>query len=121
MNTATPLALDLSYLDMMADGDDFMRKTMIDMLIEELPTEVVKLRAAVLARDADSLRQVAHKMKSTLAFIGHAAMTRANAALEDIGREGTDLTRASAHLAVMEAHSPAVVVALRAESAGIEV
>ncbi len=120
MNADTRTQLDLSYLEMMSDGDDFMKKTMIDMLIEELPAEVTKLRKAYLAQNGEDLKQVAHKMKSTLAFIGHAEMTLANAALEDIGREGTDLQRASTHLTVMEAYSPQVLEVLREESAAIE-
>ena len=120
MNTATNMLLDLSYLDMMADGDPFMKKTMLDMLVEELPTELEKLRQAFLAQDGDDLRQIAHKMKSTLAFIGHPAMTHANAALEDIGKEGSDLQRASAHLTVLELYGPQVVDALIAESNAID-
>lgn len=120
MNTDTHSILDLSYLEMMADGDAFMKKTMIDMLIEELPAEVTKLRQAFLEQHADNLRNVAHKMKSTLAFVGHPAMTVANSALEDIGREATDLQRASVHLGVMERYAPQVLAALQAESDAIE-
>ncbi len=120
MNTHTRAQLDLSYLEMMSDGDDFMKKTMLDMLIEELPTELVKLRQAYLEQNADELRQVAHKMKSTLAFIGHPDMTVANAALEEIGKEKTDLQRASSHLTVMETYTPPVLQALQAESDSID-
>ncbi len=119
MNADTRTHLDLSYLEMMSDGDDFMKKTMLDMLIEELPPEVAKLRQAYLEQNGDDLRNVAHKMKSTLAFIGHDPMTQANAALEEIGKEGTDLQRASGHLTVMETFAPAVVEILREESAAI--
>ena len=111
--------IDLSYLELMADGDDFMKKTMLDMLLEEMPPEIEKLRQAFLAADFEALKQVAHKMKSTLAFVGNDAMTGANAALEAIGKEATDMPRASAPLTTIEALAPGVLVALRAESAGI--
>ena len=116
-DTDTSTVLDLSYLDMMADGDDAMKRTLIDMIILELPPELEKLRDAFLAREPERLRQVAHKMKSTLAFVGNDAMTRANAALEQIGKEGTDLQRAGDHLEVLERQAEAVVPALEAESA----
>lgn len=120
MNADIQAQIDLSYLEMMADGDDFMKKTMLDMLIEELPAEVEKLRKAYLEQDGEDLKQVAHKMKSTLAFIGHDAMTEANATLEAIGKENADLQRATRHLEVMETHTPPVLAALAAESAAID-
>ncbi len=119
MNADIRTQVDLSYLEMMSDGDDFMKKTMLDMLIEELPAEVLKLRQAYLEQNAEDLKQVAHKMKSTLAFVGHAEMTHANAALEDIGRDNADLQRASTHLTVMETYAPRVLAVLRDESAAI--
>lgn len=120
-DTTTPAAaIDLSYLEMMADGDNAMRKTLIEMIVLEMPPELGKLRAALLARDADALRQVAHKMKSTLAFVGNDAMTQANAELERIGKEGTALQRAAERLATLERHAAQVLPALRAESARLE-
>ena len=121
MTASTQAQIDLSYLEMMADGDAFMKKTMLDMLLEEMPPELEKLRGAYLAQDGDQLRQVAHKMKSTLAFVGNDAMTAANATLEEIGKEGTDLARAAAHLTVLETLAPAVMAALQQESAEIAV
>ena len=119
--STTEVQIDLTYLDMMADGDDFMKKTMLDMLLEEMPPELEKLRGAYLAQDGEELRQVAHKMKSTLAFVGNIAMTDANAALEVIGKENTELQRAAIHLTTLETLAPGVLNALRAESAEIAI
>ena len=113
MNTETDPRIDLSYLDLMADGDDSMKKTMLDMLLEELPTEMVKLREAFLCSNAEQLRNVAHKMKSTLAFIGNEPMTEANAELEAIGKEGCELQRAGLPLSIMEEEMPGVMQALQ--------
>ncbi len=115
--TTTVQSIDLSYLEMMADGDDMMKKTMLDMLIEEMPPELEKLRQAYLTRDTNELRQVAHKMKSTLAFVGNDPMTHANAELEEIAIGGEDLQRAVPHLEILEASAKVVMPLLRAESA----
>ena len=119
MNTVQT-TIDLTYLELMADGDDFMKKTMLDMLIEEMPPELEKLRQAFLAQDGEQLHQVAHKMKSTLAFVGNDAMTEANAALERIGKEGSDISRAAAPLTTLESHAPGVLAALRGRSAELD-
>lgn len=116
MNTSVNTIIDLSYLEMMTDGDDSMKKTMLDMLIEELPPELEKLRSAYLSQDFEELSSVAHKMKSTLAFVGNEPMTKANAVLETVGREGTEMQRASANLEVLDAQFKEVFPALKAES-----
>jgi len=120
MNTDVTTTLDLSYLELMADGDDFMKKTMIDMLIEEMPPELEKLRNSFLEQDGHEMHQVAHKMKSTLAFIGNAAMTEANATCESIGIEGTNLQRAGSHIEVLEEQAKLVIPLLEAESAKLD-
>jgi HPt (histidine-containing phosphotransfer) domain-containing protein len=117
MNTDANTTLDLSYLDLMADGDNFMKKTMIDMLIEELPPELEKLRNSFLQQDGETMHQVAHKMKSTLAFIGNPTMDEANSTCEQIGKEGTDMQRAGSLIEILEAQAKMVVPLLQAESA----
>ena len=109
--------LDLSYLDLMSDGDSLMKKTMLDMLIEEIPPELEKLRNSLLEQDGNTMHQVAHKMKSTLAFIGNSVMTEANATCEKIGIEGTDLQRAGTHIEKLEAQAQVIMPLLEAESA----
>lgn len=117
MNTEVNTLLDLSYLELMADGDDFMKKTMIDMLIEEMPPELEKLRNSLLEQDANAMHQVAHKMKSTLAFIGNPVMTEANSTCEKIGIENSDLQRAGTYIEMLEAQAKLVLPLLKEESA----
>jgi HPt (histidine-containing phosphotransfer) domain-containing protein len=83
--------IDLSYLDLMSDGDMEMKQTMIEMLLEEIPEEMEKMK--VLHQDANwkELREVSHKMKSTLAFVGNHEMTEANKTIEDIAKAEQNL------------------------------
>ena len=82
--------LNLDYLNLMADGDDDMKATMIEMLVEELPEVMDKMKTAHEVADWNELREVSHKMKSTLAFVGNDAMTEANKEVEDIAKNGGD-------------------------------
>ncbi len=120
MTTLAYQHIDLSYLEMMADGDDFMKKTMLDMLLEEMPPELEKLREAYLTQDAEALRAVAHKMKSTLAFVGNPAMSEANATMEDIGRDGADMSRVGPLLEQFESAYETARPELEAESARLD-
>ncbi len=110
-NTSTMINLD--YMDMMSDGDPDMKKVMLEMLLEEIPQELVKMREVHTASDWNGLASVAHKMKSTLSFVGNDSMTNANKELESIGKsqEGTD--KVAGLIEVLENTSVPVLVELK--------
>ena len=78
--------INLDYLDLMSDGDDDMKKVMIKMLLEEVPKEVSKMNEVYQASDWNQLKEVSHKLKSTLAFIGNPVLTDTNQKVEDIAK-----------------------------------
>lgn len=86
MHTTMKLT-NLDYLKLMADGDLNMEQTMLEMLIEELPTEFDKMKTLYTAKDWKELSQVSHKMKSTLAFIGNDELTAANLKIEHLTKQ----------------------------------
>ena len=67
MNVKTYKYINLDYMDMMSDGDDSMKKIMLEMLLEELPQEVKKMAELLEQENWGTLSSVSHKMKSTLA------------------------------------------------------
>ena len=107
--------LDLSYLNLMTDGDDDMKKVMIDMLFEELPQELDKMQQLCAANNWAELKAVSHKMKSTLTFIGNARMTEANKEVEAILKEGKRQNTIPGLLAILHELHPKVVAELRTE------
>lgn len=88
MITKTCYHINLDYLDMMTDGDGEMRDTMLTMLMDELPAEVSKMRPLLTDANWNELREVSHKLKSTLAFIGNDVMTEANKEIETLTKNG---------------------------------
>jgi HPt (histidine-containing phosphotransfer) domain-containing protein len=101
--------ISLDYLDLMTEGDNDMRNTMLVMLIEELPAEIAKMRPLFEARDWLELREVSHKMKSTLAFIGNDTMTEANKKLELIAKNLAGAEVSGNLIAILEEKLPIVM------------
>ncbi len=94
--------INLDYLDVMSDGDDDMKKTMLEMLLVEIPEELQKMRASTAAANWTELSAISHKMKSTLAFVGNKAMTEANKELELIAKNEENTQKAPALVEVLE-------------------
>jgi HPt (histidine-containing phosphotransfer) domain-containing protein len=83
--------INLEYLETMTDGDSEMMKTMLEMLLVEIPEEFEKMDVALAAKDWNEMFQLSHKMKTTLSFIGNSTMIEINKVLEDNTRHRTDL------------------------------
>ncbi len=80
--------INLEYMELMSDGDNEMKQTMIEMLLEDLPPELQKMKDYSERPDFEELSKVSHKMKSTLSFVGNDAMTKANKQVERAAKEG---------------------------------
>ncbi len=109
--------INLDYLDMMSDGDLEMKKVMLDMLFEELPTELSKMRELVNSGEWKELSSVAHKMKSTLSFVGCDAMTAANTDIETICKDGSEISMVPAKIEILESNLDNVMAELKMEHA----
>lgn len=83
--------INLDYIDLMTDGDVEMKSTMLEMLLEEIPEELGIMKECLANEQWEPLFQAAHKMKSTLAFIGNNAMTNANKQIEANARQEQNL------------------------------
>ena len=76
--------------DLMGDGLDDVLRTFVDYM----PEQIDSLNSAIDARDAETVFNVAHKMKSSCGSIGAAGLAKLAEEIELIGRSGTtDNTR----------------------------
>ena len=105
--------INLDYLDMMADGDNDMKKVMLGMLFEEMPEELEKMQQLCEAKDWQELSSVAHKMKSTLSFVGNDEMTNANKTLEIMTKSETEAESFSGLVNTIVEMWPKVLVELQ--------
>ena len=109
--------INLDYLDMMSDGDLEMKKVMLDMLFEELPTELAKMQELANSGEWKELSSVAHKMKSTLSFVGCDAMTTANTDVETICNSGGDVSMIPTKMEILKNNLDNVMTELKMEHA----
>jgi HPt (histidine-containing phosphotransfer) domain-containing protein len=109
--------IDLSYMEMMADGDDSMKKIMLDMLVEELPLEIEKLETFCTSADWQEANAVSHKLKSTLAFVGNEEMTNINKQIELATKNEDDLDAIINWVQKLNSICPKVMEELQQEAA----
>jgi HPt (histidine-containing phosphotransfer) domain-containing protein len=83
--------INLDYLDTMTGGDAETMQQMLEMLIEEIPTEFTKMHDALAVEDWEEIFQISHKLKMTLALIGHEEMVSINKTLEHCARHRVEL------------------------------
>ncbi len=86
-----PKLIDLSYLDLMADGDELLKKLMLEMLLDEFPAEIQKMQELYKLESWRELRGVSHRMKTTLSFIGNEPLSDVNCQVEYAVKHQIDL------------------------------
>jgi len=64
------IKIDISYIDHLAHGDTSLKQDIINSLLEDFPGELEELEKAYRLRDALTFRGCAHKMKTSLAYMG---------------------------------------------------
>ncbi len=106
--------INLQYLDMMTEGDSDTRQTMLEMICEEVPAEMKKMVTAWKNGDVKTLKEVSHKMKSTLAFVGNDALTEANRGIEQVAMGYVEKTQLAGYFEVLENRLPEVLADLQA-------
>lgn len=101
--------IQLDYLELMTQGDTEMKATMMEMLADEIPTEILKMRDCATEQNWAEIREISHKLKTTLAFTGNEAMQTANREIEMLAKSNTDCERIPELLIILEELYPFVV------------
>ena len=105
--------INLDYLELMSDGDDSMKKVMLEMLFEELPLEIGRMKQMCQESNWKDLSSVSHKMKSTLSFVGNSEMIEANKKIEILAKEMEEVKAIPPLLNILEELLPKAVGELR--------
>jgi len=107
--------INLEYLEMMADGDDSMKKIMLEMLLEELPQEIEKMKELCAASNWSEVSAVSHKLKSTLAFVGNDEMTDSNKNIEIMAKDASETHQIPELIEKLKNLCPSAIIELTQE------
>jgi HPt (histidine-containing phosphotransfer) domain-containing protein len=80
---------NLNYLFELAKGDMAFVREMIEVFLEESEGEMDNLSRAIDGKDFEQIRQVAHKLRSSIPYVGlDILIGDAVAEIEDLGKDG---------------------------------
>lgn len=68
--TNSQKVINLNYLNELAKGNPEFIKEMIDIFLEDNKEEIENLEKSIQSKNYVSIKEIAHKMKSTIAFVG---------------------------------------------------
>ncbi len=114
MNDTQHKLINLDYVELMSGGDKEMQKTLLEMVLQELPQELAQQREHTHKQNWEALGEISHKMKSTLAFVGNEQLTEWNKQVEQNAKRHQDLDKIPELVAQINALAPRVIDALRA-------
>lgn len=116
-DNGTPKYIDLSYMELMSDGDADMMKMMLELLFDEPLEEIKKMHRLYNKENWSELRAVSHKMKSTLAFVGNDNLTNTNKRIESIAKDVNGTEQLPELITTLETIFGKALVELKSEHA----
>lgn len=112
--------INFDYLNALLEDDNETKATMLTILLDELPDEIQKINTAFHENNITAIKNAAHKLKSTLAFVGNEKMATANKAIEQITKNNEGLEKLPELIEVLNTIQASVLkeVKLAVESMG---
>ncbi len=87
MPAAPPDAIDQAKVAELEELQEGLFERLALLFLQELPSDLARLRGALGAGDASEVKQTAHKIKGSAAAVGAADVSTAAARLEQMGRD----------------------------------
>ena len=82
--------IDLSYLDLMSDGDAGMKSILLELLLNEPAENIQLMNEHLNARNWKDFQFVAHKLKSSFPYTGYKKLIDENVELDRILKSKLD-------------------------------
>lgn len=87
-----PVHLNLGYFHSLTEEDLELKVKMMRIMLDETPEEVQKLKKYCMEENWDGVRAIAHKMKSSMQFLGLETTLELVKSIELCAKERTELT-----------------------------
>lgn len=107
--------IDLSYMDLIIDGDAEMKKEMLFILLNEPQEEIAALWQKVEDNDCEGIKKICHKMKATLAFVGNERLSNINFEINQMAGSNTITEELIALLSNFESLFQKLLIQVKAE------
>jgi HPt (histidine-containing phosphotransfer) domain-containing protein len=86
--------VNLDYLQEVSNGNKKFIRDMIKLFLTEVPEELSKLEQTINEKDFEGIRESAHKLKSSIPFVGLDKIIRHELSeIEQLGAAGEDHER----------------------------
>jgi HPt (histidine-containing phosphotransfer) domain-containing protein len=83
-----PATIDQTKVAELEELQEGLFERLAVLFLQEMPSDLARLRGALGAGDASEVKETAHKIKGSAAAVGAAKVSTAAAHLEQMGREG---------------------------------
>ncbi|MBP7821842.1 MAG: hypothetical protein KA010_02885 [Saprospiraceae bacterium] len=94
--------INLTYLDDMCDGDTDMKITLIEMLLEELETDIKQLKTFAQNGSWKETAALSHRLKTTISYTGNAILSTLILNIENSSKQGINLSNIPELILLME-------------------
>lgn len=108
-------ALDLSELKELAKGNNEFMKEMIEIFLEQNPLDIAQLEAAINENDFEAIQATAHRMKTSVGFIGLKGLINVLSRMEELGSKKENMDDIRLNFGTVKHTSAAASVALQKE------
>ncbi len=82
---------NLDKINEMAEGDEEFVQSVISVFLEEVPTDLEALEAALAKEDYDQVYQLAHKIKPNVDLLGMEQTRAAALEIETLGKNSANM------------------------------
>lgn len=90
--------VDLTYVKDLARGNKAFIKEIITLFLSENPLELTAIEKAINANDFEAVKSTAHKLKSTIPFIGLDKLVGTNVTeMESLAADKTSMAQIRSH------------------------
>lgn len=112
--------INLSYLKQIADGNDTFIIEMIEMFLNKTPEAIAEMNASLKSQNWEALRQTAHRIKPSFAYIGLSGTQSVLGEIEKLSEEANQPEKVMALMTEVDTVCQSIFSQLQNELVGMK-